>query len=308
MPSTLKPQLLRRLTVSPQTHPRGQPHLSAASGLVCANGRVYVISDDEHHLAVFRDRRSAGVLHRLFSGDLPQKKKARKRLKPDLETLLWLPDGGATATARLVALGSGSRPNRNTGVVVHLNSAGQPRRSQTILQFDLTPLYRPLAALLGEINIEGAMVIGDELVLLNRAVAGRCPNAAARYRLSDVLALIDGESRELKPTSVRRYRLGSIDAVPLGFTDAAALPDGGWVFCAVAEDTVDSAIDGACTGSVVGIVAASGKLLAMHRLSPLAKVEGIAVRVDGGGMTVCLVTDADDPKQSSTLLLAHLRL
>ena len=306
MPKTLAPQLLRHLTVNQKTHPRAQPHLSAASGLVCANGRVYVISDDEHHLAVFRDRRSAGVLYRLFPGDLPQKKKARKRLKPDLETLLWLPHGGATATGRLVALGSGSRPNRNTGVVIHLNAAGQPRRSQPILPFDLTPLYRPLAALLGEINIEGAMVIGDELVLLNRAVAGRCPNAAARYRLSDVLALIDGESRELEPASIRRYLLGSIDGVPLGFTDAAALPDGGWLFCAVAEDTADSAIDGGCTGSVVGIVAASGKLLAMHRLSLPAKVEGIAVRVDGDGMTVCLVTDADDPAQSSTLLLARL--
>ncbi len=297
---------LRTLTVDPKRHPRGQPHLSAASGLVCANGRVYVISDDEHHLAVFRDRRAPATLHRLFPSDLPRKKKARKRLKPDLESLVLLPPTGASTKARLVALGSGSRPNRNTGVVLRLTTAGRPS-AYPVQRFDLTPLYRPLAALLGEINIEGAIVLGDELLLLNRAVAGGSPNAAARYRLSDVVALIEGRSAQVQPTSIRRYRLGSLDAVPLGFTDAAALPDGGWVFCAAAENTADSVADGPSFGSVVGIVAASGKLLSMHRLSPSAKVEGIDVRVDSDGMTLCMVTDSDDPAQQSLLLMARLR-
>ena len=74
-----------------------QPHLSAASGLVCAHGRAYVVADDEHHLAVFRDLRSPGTLHRIRAGDLPDKTKARKRRKPDLETLLSLPALGGRA-------------------------------------------------------------------------------------------------------------------------------------------------------------------------------------------------------------------
>lgn len=307
MLNTLPFQHLRRLGVDPQTHPGGRAYISAAGGLVCENGRVYVIADDEHHLAVFDDLRSPGVLYRVFPGDLPQPKKARKRLKPDLETLCWLPASGSTKTARLVALGSGSRPNRNLGAVIPLQANGRPAPWRQVQRFDLTPLYGPLTALLGEINIEGAMVIGDELVLLNRGLPGRSPNAAARYRLADVLALIGGDASALKPRSVQRFRLGAIDGVALGFTDAAALPDGGWVFCAVAEDRTDSVADGRCTGSVVGIVTARGKRLALHRLAPTVKVEGIAVRASAGGITVCLVTDADDPKQSSTLLLAHLR-
>lgn len=295
----LKADLLRTLTIDPLRHPRGQSHLSAASGLVCANGCVYVISDDEHHLAVFRDRSGPGELHRLFVADLPGDKKARKRLKPDLETLLWLPLRNA-----LVALGSGSRPNRNTALLIPLGAGGEPVAG--VLHFDMQALYEPLRAALGEINIEGAMVLGAEFVLLNRGVAGGSDNAAAHYPLSALTDAIEGRVRALAPCLIRPYALGHVGAVPLGFTDAAALPDGGWVFTAVAEDTNDSYADGHCSGSVVGVVDARGELVATHRLDPPVKAEGIAVHVDDQGIALCMVTDADDPAQASQLLLVRL--
>ena len=300
----LKADVLRILTIDPLHHPRGQPHLSAASGLVCANGRVYVISDDEHHLVVFRDRESPGEVHRLFAGELPAGKKARKRLKPDLETLLCLPPYGSSPNAALLALGSGSRTNRSSGVVIPLGAGGEP--SAEVRGFDLEPLYAPLREALGEINIEGAMVVGDEFVLLNRGVAGGCDNAAVRYPLRALTDAIEGQVSAVKPASIRCYAIGRIDAVALAFTDAAALPDGGWVFTAVAEDTRDSYADGRCSGSAVGVVDAGGALVATHRLDRPVKVEGIAVRVDRAGMTLCMVTDADDPAQRSELLLARL--
>lgn len=295
----LQTDVLRTLTIDPRRHPRGQPHLSSASGLVCANGRVYVVGDDEHHLAVFHDRAGPGGFHRLFAGELPEDKKARKRHKPDLETLLWLPMRHA-----LVALGSGSRPNRHSGVLIPLSAGGEPAAG--LVSFDLQALYEPLRAALGEINIEGAMLLGEEFVLLNRGVAGRSDNAAARYPLQALTDAIDGRGRALTPISIRRYALGHIEAVPLAFTDAAALPDGGWVFSAVAEDTDDSYADGRCSGSVVGVVDPGGALVATHRLEAPLKVEGIAVRLDDRGMSLCLVTDADDPTQASQLLLARL--
>lgn len=291
--------MLRSLTIDPLQHPRGQPHLSAASGLVCTNGRVYVVADDEHHLAVFRDRAGPGELHRLFAADLPSDKKARKRRKPDLETLLWLPMRSA-----LVALGSGSRPNRSIGVLIPLGAGGEPLAD--VVSFDLQPLYEPLRAALGEINIEGAMLLGEEFVLLNRGVAGGSDNAAAHYPLSALMDAVDGRLQAVAPILIRRHTLGCIDDVPLGFTDAAALPEGGWVFSAVAEDTDDSYADGRCSGSVVGVVDAGGALVATHRLDALLKVEGIAVLVDGQGVRLCMVTDADDPAQASQLLLARL--
>ena len=51
---------------------------------------------------------------------------------------------------------------------------------------------------------------------------------------------------------------------------------------------------------------ARGELVTTHRLEAMAKVEGIAVRVDDAGMTLCMVTDADDPAQPSQLLMARL--
>jgi hypothetical protein len=296
---TLVAQPLRALTVDPGRHPRRQPHVSAASGLVCAHGRVYVISDDEHHLAVFRDLHSPGTLHRILPGDLPQSKKARKQLKPDLEALLlWV------ASNALIAFGSGSRPNRDTGVLIPLGARGEP--SSQARRFDLKPLYEPLRAELGEINIEGAMLIGDELVLLNRGISGQFGNAAVHYRLSALRKVVEGRRSRLAPRAIRRYALGAIDGVELGFTDGTALPGGGWAFCAAAENTADSYADGPCGGAAVGIVDAQGALMALHHLEPALKAEGIAVRQHAAGIDICLVTDSDDPQQSSQLLIARL--
>ena len=295
---------LRALTLDPRAHPRGQRHLSAASGLVCAHQRAYVISDDEHHLAVFRDHRTPGELHRILGGELPRQKPARKRIKPDLETLLLLPAVPGEAGTALMALGSGSGPNRNTGVLVPMDARGEPLTA--VRYFDLNPLYQPLRGILGEINIEGAMLTGAELVLLNRGGRGASHNAAAHYRLVDLRRVIDGQIYTLAPASVRPCALGDIGGVPLGFTDGASLPDGGWVFSAVAEDSAGSYADGPCHGSAVGVVGAGGELLALHRLAPPAKVEGIAVRLERGALSLCMVTDADDPARSSWLLTARL--
>jgi len=292
---------LRSLTVNAAEHPRGQPHFSAASGLVCAHGRAYVVSDDEHHLAVFRDLHNPGVLHRILPGDLPQSKKARKQLKPDLEALLLLP-GLADS---LVAFGSGSRPNRDTGIVIPLNTRGEP--SAQVQRFDLKPLYEPLRAALGEINIEGAMLLGDTLVLLHRGISGESDNAAVHYRLSELRAVIDGKRHTVAPRTIQPYKLGAIDGVELGFTDGTALPGGGWVFCAAAENTADSYADGPCRGSALGVVDAHGELVALHQLTDTTlKVEGIAARSHAAGIDICLVTDADDPRLSSQLLFTRL--
>lgn len=302
--ATLVTHPLRSLTLDPASHPRGQPHFSAASGLVCAHGRAYVVADDEQHLAVFRDLHSPGVLHRILPGDLPWSTKARKKLKPDLEALLLLPAFEATALGALVAFGSGSRPNRDAGVLIPLGARGKP--SPQVLRFDLKPLYDPLRARLGEINIEGAMVVGRELVLLNRGVGGQDGNAAVSYPLSALRAVVDGKRAAVSPLSIRRYALGTIDGVELGFTDGSALPGGGWLFCAAAENTADSYADGPCAGAAVGVVDARGELAALYRLDAALKVEGIAAQVSSAGIDICLVTDADDPLQSAQLLRARL--
>ena len=322
-------RLLRRLTVDPGAHPRGQPHLSAASGLVCELGRVYVIADDEHHLAVFTDARAPGVLHRLVAGDLPAPKDERKRRKPDLETLMWLPAGALErgSGAALLALGSGSTSMREHGFVVPVQAGGEPMAAAT-REIDLAPLFGPLRARLGDINIEGAFCLGDEFVLLHRGGDGqRGSNAIARYAWPDVLPLWRGErGGEIAPGVTHLCDLGQIAGVSLGFTDGAAWTgagggggkatgkgagggtSGGFLFTAVAEDSADSIADGACRGSVIGLMQLDGRLRWLRRLRGAPKVEGLAVHTAAGSATLCLVTDADDPARSSLLLQAQWML
>jgi hypothetical protein len=291
---------LRDLTLRKATHTPGQRYVSAASGLVCAHGRAYVIADDEHHLAVFDDAHTHGRTLRLFKDDLPAGMKARKKRKPDTETLALLPQDV------LLTLGSGSRPQRCRGVWIALDGKGRPRRP--VRHVDLTPLYDPLRDHFDELNIEGAFALGREFVLLQRGHAGGSPNASVRYALASVLAwLFDGAP---VPVAQHRHhhRLGEVAGVPLCFTDGAALPGGRWVFTAVAEAADNSVADGACLGSAVGVMSAQHELETLHTLPDKQKVEGIAARLRRGLVEVCMVTDADDPRVVSQLLRGRLPL
>lgn len=77
------------------------------------------------------------------------------------------------------------------------------------------------------------------------------------------------------------------------------------MFTAVAEDTDGSYVDGACKGSMIGIVDRRGVVRAMQRIAGTQKVEGIDLQATDDGLILCLVTDADTPARASALLLAR---
>ncbi len=298
---------LRDLRVDPTTHPRGRTYLSAASGLVRVQERLYVVADDEHYFAVFDARapEAPGRLIRLFEGELPKGQKKRKAQKPDVESLARLPALPGCPSGALLALGSGSRPNRNAGVLMTLGADGSVEGP--VRPVDLTPVYAPLRVDFPELNIEGALIVGDELLLLQRGNKGGSPNACVHFAWADVLPWLLGHSTaSLRPTTVQRYDLGEVAGVPLCFTDGAPLPSGAWVFSAVAESVDDSYDDGAFVGASIGIVDAKGALRSMQALAPGFKVEGVAADLDGDALTLTMVTDADDPAIPSQLLSAEL--
>lgn len=284
---------LTELLVDAAAHPRGQPHLSAASGLVLLGGRLYLVADDEHHLASLQPDGSGLQLHRLLPGDLPRDKAERKRRKPDLEALAALPSPGAVT---LLALGSGSTPQREQGFLLELGAAGEPERVSAV---DLSALYRPLRAHFADLNIEGAFVSDDALHLLQRANTGSTVNACIRFGLDAVQAWLHHRGPAPALQSILHMELGTAGGVPLGFTDGAPWPGGGWVFSAVAEDTADSYNDGACAGSVIGWVGQDGRVLQMEPVTGAPKIEGIAPI---SAARILAVTDADDPASASRLL------
>lgn len=294
----LVPRVLRTLDVSAGEHPRGQAHLSSASGLVFLHGRLFTVADDEHHLGIFdpSDRRPLRLL-RLRAGDLPQDKRARKKRKPDAEALVALPPTAGDAMPRLLALGSGSKPNRATGFLFALDAQGEA--AQGPREIDLGGLYDPLRAQFTDLNIEGAFAQAGRFHLLQRGNKGDGRNACIAFALDALEAWLAGQARAPQPLAIQPLALGAVDGVPLGCTDGAALPGGGWIFCAVAEDTDDSYADGACGGSAIGRVDAQGRVVGLWSLDGAPKVEGIALDGRGG---LWMVTDADDPDQASRLL------
>ena len=99
---------VRSLTLERASGPGRRRHLSAASGLVLCGEHLYVIADDELHLAVFPiTGRAPGRLFPVLPGQLPAEKKPRKKAKPDFEVLLALPAFEHHPHGALLALGSG---------------------------------------------------------------------------------------------------------------------------------------------------------------------------------------------------------
>ncbi len=304
----IRTRLVRELDLEPQSA-GGAIHLSAASGLVAAGRFFHVVADDENHLGVFDATGNAlGALRQIFRGDLPQEKSARKKRKADLEILLRVPAFAAAPHGALLALGSGSRPTRERGAWFALDAGGGLQGEATPL--DLAPLYAMLRDSLPELNLEGAVIVADQFILLQRASRRDPRNALLRMPLHDLMRAISTSifAAPTQPPRIETIGLGQAGDVPWTFTDASATDDGHILFTAVTEDTPDSYSDGKCLGSAIGCLAPDGRLVCLEPLDTAQKVEGLSARRLGDAYVLHLVTDADDANVPAQLLEASFTI
>lgn len=298
---------LRTLTLEAPAGPGRPAHVSAASGLVRAGERLYVVADDENHLGVFPAQGTRpGSLERLFEGELPLELEKRKEHKPDFESLVRLPAFEGHPDGALLALGSCSKRKRCRGVLMGLDSRGTLDGARR--EIDLAPLRDAFKARFGLLNIEGAVCFADELVLLQRGNKGDRRNARVRLRLGEAIEslILHGRLGIEALIDIDEIDLGAIGEVPLCFSDGSALPDGRMAFTAIAEDTADSYQDGACHGAALGILGKDGGVEFLEPIDPRHKVEGIEASRDGKVLRVLLVTDADDPDVPAALLSGEI--
>jgi hypothetical protein len=299
---------LRTLALVAPSRPGRPAHVSAASGLARVGEHLYVVADDENHLAIFPAMGGEpGTLKRIFAGQLPIDAEARKRNKADVETITRLPASKAHPHGALLLLGSCSRRERCSGALLGLDAAGQLDGTRALV--DLGELHDAFEARYGRLNIEGALASGDELLLLQRGNKRDRRNARIHMRLgAAVEAMVTKQRLGIEPvTRIESVDLGAIDDVPLCFTDGAALPDGRMVFTAVAEDTHDSYADGACRGAAIGVMSAQGTLELLEPLAGRFKVEGVEATLESGLVKALLVTDADDADIPASLLACEFR-
>ncbi len=298
---------LRELDLPAPIQPGRGAFISAASGLVRVGGWLYVIADDENHLGVFEVGSDLpGRVVELLPGELPIKKKERKPAKPDFESLLQLPAFPGYPDGALLALASGSRPNRRRGVLIALDSQGRITGEARALALD--PLYQRMQRHFPELNIEGALVLGPELWLLQRGGKSGAANACLRFPLDTFLALLSGATDSIDPRAVHLHDLGAIDGLPLCFSDATLMPDAALLFCAITEDTENSFEDGRCGGAAIGILAADASIRMLGRVDPGLKIEGIEARCYADRIELLLVTDDDDPEKPSALYAGTIAL
>jgi hypothetical protein len=298
---------LRDLNLSAGATPDRPDYISAASGLVRVGEYLYVVADDELHLAVFAEQRDQpGELLRLFPGDLPSKLKQRKKRKPDVEVLVLLPASAHHPHGALLALGSGSTAQRCRGALMSLTVAGQINQAPT--QVDAAPLFAALEKRMGELNLEGAWISGSHLYLLQRG---------NKYGLNAVISLdwpmlcetLSHEAVLLPaPAHIHEMQLGALQGVSLCFSDAAALPNGRWLFSAVAEDTDNAFDDGAFAGAAIGMADAHHQVQWLQTVTPQRKIEGVALASHGEQTRLLMVTDADDSTHPAELFATEIKL
>jgi len=284
----------------------------AASALTGFGDGFLVVQDDATHAAWFVDGGATAVrllppVEGLEAFDEPS---ATKHLKPDFEAACAI-DGADRA---VVVMGSGSSPARMRWVLLTL----EQHRPQAQVA-DMTTLYRSVAESLevplGLLNMEGACVLGRTLRWFHRGLpsAGQ-PSASVDLALAEVLAAMHGQvgAGTVTVAGPRRYDLGSVVNVGLAITDAVALPGGGVLCAAAAEDSPNTTDDGPVVGSALvhlrDDAPADVALLPMIE-GVVAKVEGLMlVEASRERVRLLAVVDGDDPRAESLAVSLRVRL
>ncbi len=285
-------------------------HVRAGSGVAWVGERLAVVQDDAAFLALV-DPATAhvrAIALEAAEGGVRQFDDVRgnKHLKADLEACVTVPHEGAEV---LLAFGSGSSPVRERILVGRRLETDDP----AVKLVDASSLYAALRAERrfsgSEMNVEGAALVGSVVRLFNRgngaARDGHLPvDASCDLPLAALLAyLADPSGPPPALANVVQHDLDAIDALRLGFTDAAARA-GSVYFSAAAEDSPDATRDGRVAGSVLGYLDERGgrwTLLLDDAGAPFTgKVEGIAFWRDRPDR-LWAVVDADDPERPSEL-------
>ena len=292
-------------------------HVRAGSSLARVPGGLAVVQDDANLVALVAPDGTVGSVTLPAGADGRRQfddGRGNKRFKLDLEAGFAATVDGETL---LVAFGSGSLPARETVVLVRGWERGAP--AATVVP---TPaLYarlRAAAAFAGsELNVEGAVLVGDRVRLFNRGNGAPTADRAAVDATADLdwpalLAHLRAPDAAPppEPRAIVAYDLGTIDGVRLTFTDAATWDDR-MLFLAAAEQSPDATRDGAVAGAAVGVIDADGRTrwAPLHTADGLpfpGKPEGLALRVDGPDLSLDVVLDVDDPERPAELCAVAL--
>jgi hypothetical protein len=293
---------LRDLSVVDEDGTERNLPIAAASALLKVGDYLLVLSDDERQMAIVEEGNDEpGTLIKVMEGGTPRGPDERAGHKPDFECMAHLEPFDGFEHGAILALGSGSGPDRNQATLLRLTADGRPDSDFELV--DLGPLYERLREDIVDLNIEGSAVIGDVFRLMQRGNGPEGRNARVDLDAGAVrAALVEGEP--IPPAAVQAiefYDLGNLKGVPLCFSDASPLADGRMAFIASAE------IGDGYVGSSLGLMDSDGTVEFNEPVDHELKLEGLAAEIqDDGRIRLLMVSDADDPDHPSPLMEAYL--
>ncbi|CAM3946459.1 DUF6929 domain-containing protein [Flavobacterium antarcticum] len=233
--------------------------IGSASGLICVNDSLYVISDNSNYLYEYNLLNADLKKHLLFD-NAAVNENIPKKMKSDFEAITKYEDD-------IFVVGSGSTMARNK--MIQISEA-----EKTVLQnHDLTDLYLSMQYFAGisaeEFNIEGVIFTGEKWYFFQRG-----NGATAKNGIFTVDSRYFTQGYSLQYTS---YKLPKIKKVTSSFTDAI-LVDDTFYFLASAEDSKSTYHDGAVMGSSLGTIdAKTMKLKKVVTITESYKLEGITL-------------------------------
>jgi hypothetical protein len=288
----------------------------SASSLTRTSLGIAVAQDDANFIVVFDEDCKPLRTFPLAAGDDGHRHfdglRGGKEHKLDLESAVTLT--GAHGEM-LLQFGSGSTSRRErVAILTGMDGSGpEPSLVHVPRLYDALRRATPFAG--SELNIEGAVQVGDRLRLFSRG------NGATRGDLKPVNASCDVHWRALlahlhdpigtappEPGNIVQYELGALDGIPLGFTDVTAWNDIVY-YTAAAEDSPDTYRDGRVPGSAMGVIESAGA-----RWAPITEQSGaiFPAKVEGllpssiGPTEFLVVVDSDHPDAQSELCTVEL--
>ena len=262
--------------------------MSAASGIVQFQDRLFIISDSDAALYECDKTGKLITVHPIPWDELPEDPVARKKKKPDFESITLIPNG-------VLVFPSFSSANRMRAVHFKINKEGHLVTPPEMI--GLTDLGPRLAKYVPALNIEGAIFLNGKLQLFQRGNGKKNLNGVFEIKVSqkDLLA---GNKIKKWPIKFKKIELGE------GFTttDAIDLGSKGVLISACIEDTKNTYDDGEILGAGLFLYKA-GKVKKLTHFDKGIKIEGISgtMNFKTHQLSLLMVDDPDDHKKTSGL-------
>ena len=282
--------------------------VSSGSGIIHNDDSLIILGDDAAYYAQMA-LSNQGYVRKSISENANHKR-VPKLIKNDIESAIF-----ASIKGQPFVLGFGSggiTPYRDTLFAMPLTETA------TRFKVSLLPIYNAIRKKVvlseSELNIEGAAMLGDQLILFNRG-----NNFAVVFSWPIFSKYIKHPANtEIPPFKIVKFILPIFNKFPVGISGACEINDSEILFTASLEETTDFINDGVVKGSYIGILkfSLSGEI-ELTALEPLKdasgnvladKLESITIiKKDGDTIDVVAVADNDDGKSKLFYMTLTIR-